>query len=113
MTFQQGSSGNPAGRPKGSKNQHVLDEKIRAKLAQTGESPLEVMLGVMRDPSEKIELRLDAAKAAAPYLHRKMPIAVNEPTAVEPILLDELHELSASEREALLALLEKAVATSE
>ena len=71
MTFRKGVSGNPAGRPRGSKNRYALDKRVR-ELAQTGESPLEVMLAVMRDPNEKIELRLDAAKAAAPYMHAKL-----------------------------------------
>jgi len=78
-------------------------------LARTGESPLEVMLAVMRDPSEKIGLRLDAAKAAAPYLHRKMPIAVDGAEPNQPLLFDTqaLVGLSAQEKITLLALFEK------
>ena len=109
MTFKKGVSGNPGGRPKGSKNHYALDEKMRRELARTGLTPLEVLLVVMRDPKERLELRLDAAKAAAPYMHSKMPIANDEaPASVESISLSRLHGLSASERTVLLALLEKA-----
>jgi len=82
-------------------------------VAREGESPLQVMLRLMRDETEKIEVRLDAAKAAAPYMHRKMPVAVDEPTVVEPNELPELQQLSVSERKALLVLLEKALTASE
>ena len=39
-------------------------------------SPLEVFLRVMRDEQLGLDVRLDAAKAAAPYLHRKQPVDV-------------------------------------
>jgi hypothetical protein len=78
-------------------------------LAQKGESPVEVMLRVMRDPNEKIELRLVAAKAAAPYLHRKMPIAVGDTDPNQPLVFETqaLAGLSAQEKVTLLALFEK------
>lgn len=37
-----------------------------------GESPLEYMLRVMRDPAVEEKRRDDMAKAAAPYLHAKI-----------------------------------------
>ena len=37
--------------------------------AEQGVSPLEFLLSVMRDIANPLELRIDAAKAAAPYVH--------------------------------------------
>ena len=48
-------------------------------LASTGgDLPLDFMLEVMRDESLGIRLRIDAAKAAAPYVNQRLPaIAVD------------------------------------
>ncbi len=37
-----------------------------------GETPLEFLISVMRNSSHKMEMRLDAAKAAATYVHPKL-----------------------------------------
>ncbi len=34
--------------------------------------PLDYMLRVMRDPKKPLEVRLEMAKAAAPYLHQRL-----------------------------------------
>jgi hypothetical protein len=48
------------------------DERDLEEIASTGETPLEYMLRVMRDP-EAPEARRDAmATAAAPYIHSKL-----------------------------------------
>ena len=109
MTFRKGQSGNPAGRPRGSKNRYALDRKVRAKLARTGESPLELMLEIMRDPNERMELRLDAAKSAAPFMHRRMPTAVEDTDPNQQLVFDPqaLAGLSAEEKIILLGLFEK------
>ncbi len=39
---------------------------------ETGISPLDYLLQVMRDPSGDSGARLEAAKAAAPYVHPKL-----------------------------------------
>jgi hypothetical protein len=78
---------------------------MRRKLARAGETPLEVMLSVMRDPKEKLALRLDAAKAAAPFMHRKMPIALERGDSDSPIVFDAL-ALAGLTREEKVALLE-------
>jgi hypothetical protein len=59
-----------SGRPKGAASK--ANEEARAKALASGVSPLDYMLGVMRDSSVDDARRDDMAKAAAPYLHSKM-----------------------------------------
>lgn len=73
-----------------------------------GITPLEFLMSILRDPKAKFYEKLDAAKAAAPYMHRKMPIAVEGGDSERPILLHDLSRLSDSELLMLKTLLEKA-----
>ncbi len=58
--------------------QHSIDAAERKRLAQeAGMSPLEFLLSIMCDSGEKLYVRMDAAKIAVPYFHRKMPIAID------------------------------------
>jgi hypothetical protein len=57
------------GRPPGSRNRLTRDTV--AAVAQ-GLTPLEYLTSVYRDPSIDISYRLEAAKAAAPYVHPKL-----------------------------------------
>lgn len=59
-----------AGRPKGRKNNKTL-EQVQAVVA-SGLSPLEYLLSVMRDAGADEAKRIDAAKAAAPYVHARL-----------------------------------------
>jgi hypothetical protein len=43
-----------------------------AAIAASGLTPLDFMLGVMRDEGQELGVRLDAAKAAAQYVHPKL-----------------------------------------
>lgn len=56
-------------RPRGSRNRRTQGQ-IAA--AAAGISPLEYLLKVMRDSRMPAEVRVDAAKAAAPYMHSKL-----------------------------------------
>jgi hypothetical protein len=68
--FVPGTSGNPRGRPRGSRNKRT---RTLLEAAQTGgEMPLDYMLRVMRDPSAAAKRRDEMAKAAAPFLHPKL-----------------------------------------
>lgn len=68
--FLPGQSGNPAGRPKGARNRRT---QVLVQAAQAGGAmPVDFLLRTMRAESQPIERRLEAAKAAAPYLHPKL-----------------------------------------
>lgn len=43
-----------------------------AAIAASGLTPLEYMLSTMRDETKPLALRLDMAKAAAPYVHPRL-----------------------------------------
>jgi hypothetical protein len=59
-----------AGRPKGAANVKTIEqvEAIRAE----GLTPLEYLTSVYRDHNADENKRIDAAKAAAPYVHAKL-----------------------------------------
>ena len=59
-----------AGRKPGTLNRFNRELLERANAG--GQLPLDYMLGVMRDESLDTRLRIDAAKAAAPYVHQKL-----------------------------------------
>lgn len=59
-----------AGRKKGAATR--MNEEARRKAAEGGLMPLDYMLGIMRDELQPQSDRMDAAKAAAPYLHAKL-----------------------------------------
>lgn len=59
-----------AGRPKGSRNKRT--EKMIAAVNESGMTPLDYMLSVLRDESRDHAERIDAAKAAAPYVHSRL-----------------------------------------
>lgn len=68
MANQRGGKRPGAGRKPG-----VSDKaKIAAQVAASGLSPLDFMLGVLRDESQPFERRQDMAKAAAPYVHPRL-----------------------------------------
>ena len=58
-----------AGRKAGVPNK--VNAELRKKIMEGGTSPLEFMVEKMRDESGDESVRLDMAKAAAPYLHPK------------------------------------------
>jgi Family of unknown function (DUF5681) len=68
--FRPGASGNPKGRPRGSLNKRTRTLLEAAKAG--GEMPLDFLLRLMRDSHSPMARRLEAAKAAAPFLHPKL-----------------------------------------
>lgn len=108
--WPEGKSGNPAGRPKGVVSyRDLLTAEDRARIADAaGCTPLQYLLSVMLDREQAQLTRLDAAKAAAPYMHRKMPISVEMPNAAPGLDVAKLLALPRADRESLLTLLQRA-----
>lgn len=50
----------------------AMNEEARKRALEGGMSPLDYLLGVMRDTNQDAGRRLDAAKAAAPYVHARL-----------------------------------------
>lgn len=66
-----------SGRPKGRKNaatlqKEAMHKEVLVRAMDGAETPLEVMLGIMRDPGTEPQMRFEAAKAAAPYVHPRL-----------------------------------------
>lgn len=59
-----------AGRKPGAANK--MNDLARRKAAEGGIMPLDYMLDVLRDEEQPMAARMDAAKAAAPYVHAKL-----------------------------------------
>jgi hypothetical protein len=59
-----------AGRPKGAKSAKTLE--IARKAIESGLTPLEYMMDILRDVNQPTELRFEAAKSAAPYIHPRL-----------------------------------------
>ena len=75
-----GGARSNAGRKPGSLSRFNREMVERA--SSGGDLPLDFMLEVMRDESLGIRLRIDAAKAAAPYVHQRLSaIAVDLTTS--------------------------------
>ena len=66
----RGGKRDGAGRKRGIPNK--LNAALREKLNAGGIAPLEFLLQVMRDPHQDLGVRLETAKAAAPYLHARL-----------------------------------------
>ena len=65
-----GGSRTGAGRKAGAPT--AMNQEARAKAAAGGITPLDYMLGILRDDAKTEALRFEAAKAAAPYVHAKL-----------------------------------------
>lgn len=59
-----------AGRPKGLRNVKTIEQAKAVK--DSGLTPLDYMLSVLRDETQEQAVRLDAANKAAPYVHAKL-----------------------------------------
>ena len=70
MGFKPGQSGNPNGRPKGSRNKASAEREAEIKAG--GLAPLEYMLNLLRDETASKEDRMWAAEKAAPYVHPRL-----------------------------------------
>ncbi len=96
MGFKPGQSGNPNGRPKGSRNKASVERE--AEIKASGLAPLEYMLNVLRDENATKEDRMWAADKAAPYVHPRLQAIAHTgegggPVPHEHRLAPELNEL--------------------
>jgi hypothetical protein len=66
----RGGKRDGAGRKAGSLTKRT--RQVAEGVIGEGQTPLEYMLGVMRDPTKEHALRADMAKAAAPYVHARL-----------------------------------------
>ncbi len=61
------------GRKRGSKNKATVAKEHAAKTgANKNLTPLAHLLKIMRDPKQPKEVRMEMAKAAAPYMHSRL-----------------------------------------
>ena len=60
----------PPGRPKGTPNKASTARE--GKIAATGHTPLSYLISILQDPMQDVPTRMDAAKAAAPYVHPRL-----------------------------------------
>ena len=58
------------GRQKGTPNKATAARQ--AEIAKSGQTPLDYMLNIMRDPKQPKQRRDEMAKAAAPYVHPRI-----------------------------------------
>jgi len=85
--FAPGVSGNPNGRPKGSKNRFILSDAQA--VARSGKSPIEILNALAtRDPKELERVGIDPAEATPAVsrwaIHELLPyVAKRQPVAVE------------------------------
>jgi hypothetical protein len=78
------------GRPKGVKNKRT--KAVEYAIAMAGITPLEYMLGVLRDDTQAIEDRKWAAQNAAPYVHAKLS-SVDMKAEVEATIEEVRHTI--------------------
>lgn len=79
----------PAGMPKSGGRKKGIPNKAsiqRAReIAESGLTPLDYMISVLRDASLPLDKRLQAAKDAAPYVHPKLASVEHRGDAENPI----------------------------
>jgi hypothetical protein len=77
MTFVKGEPRPPgSGRKKGGRNKRTIAlAQASQEAIRSGLSPLDFLLKILRDPTKDDRVRVDAAKAAAPYCHPRLVAA--------------------------------------
>jgi hypothetical protein len=100
------------GRQKGVRNKATA--KKEQEIAASGLTPLEYMLEIMRNELQEDAARLDAAKAAAPYVHPKLATIDIGNKDDKPFEIAEINKLDLARRiAATLAAGQAALNTTE
>lgn len=111
-SFKPGQSGNKAGRPKGrigKTTMMTLQERQALLDANEWLTPLRFLMSVMVCDENPLDVRMEAAKAALPYIHRKMPQAVefSDPkeiaASLPPLQVNFIKRVAAHSREVVQA----------
>ena len=94
----------PKGLPKTGGRQKGGVDKIKreAILAAQGITPLDYMMRIVRNEKEDKTVRLDAAKAAAPYVHARLQTTTLAGDPEKPLKVDAMSDLEAARRLAFL-----------
>lgn len=74
------------GRKKGVPNRVTAEQ--RKAMQDSGLAPLDYLLSVVRDEDQSPLTRLDAAKAAAPYVHAKLSAIEHSGNAHKPVQIE-------------------------
>jgi hypothetical protein len=90
MTFKAGQSGNPNGRPKGSKNKQTL--AVTDRLEALGCDPIEGMAQIAMDERAELSIRAQMYKELAQYVAPKRK-AVEMKTEAEISLVDVIRSI--------------------
>lgn len=81
----RGGARTGAGRKAGTPNKATAERQQA--VAESGLTPLDYMLSVMRDEDKQFDVRLEAAKAAAPYVHPKLASVEHKGDAQNPVAM--------------------------
>jgi hypothetical protein len=100
MTFKAGQSGNPNGRPKGSKNK--LTQAVADRLEAMGCDPIEGMAMIAMDEGADLSLRAQMYKELAQYIAPKRK-AVEMKTEGEISLVDVIRSIEQRRNQAQTA----------
>ena len=75
-----------SGRKRGSVERKAMRQKVDSRISlalDEGITPVEFFLAIMRDNRFTTESRMDAAKAAAPYIHSKLNTIEHESASID------------------------------
>lgn len=87
----RGGSRPGAGRPAGAQNKRTI-EQVEA-IAASGLTPLEYLTSVYQDAGADEAKRIDAAKAAAPYVHAKLNSVELKGDRDNPVAVEEVRRV--------------------
>ena len=99
MRWQKGESGNPKGRPPGARN--IRSEETAKEIQESGLTPLDYLMRIVRDEKAPMKERIQCATAAAPFVHARL-------SAIEMDLLTDRRSIDDYMPEELLEIIEAA-----